>query len=174
MSTSFLVEDLHKKAWGHKWPQHTGTILRTDVVPASQLIDDNAMDLDQDDRPVVVGDVYSGGAINIPERFDYVCLQGMLQVAEALGLATHVQDILMVRYEYVMLRDALSKIPMKRQTIGIVVTGQPGIGSYGSQFDPELNADFCFLLCQERLSSSYSFFCIVWSTNFRRWSNSVL
>ena len=117
---------LHEKAWGHSWPQHTGTIRRTDIVP-----DDHAMGLDQDiDQDLtVVGD-------DIPEQLDYICLEGMQDVAQALRLPTSVEDILLVRREYVILRDAISRMTLRRQTTGIVVTGQPGIGSYRSRFDP--------------------------------------
>jgi hypothetical protein len=60
----------------------------------------------------------------------------MQDVAQALRLPNSVEDILLVRREYIMLHDAISRMTLRRQTTGIVVTGQPGIGSYRSRFDP--------------------------------------
>jgi len=82
-------------------------------------------------------------AVDIPEKFEYICLENMNEVNAAVGIHP-VQDFLVVLQEYKQLCDMMEKSPKKGGwTKGIVVTGQPGIGSYRSQFVSELNADLC-------------------------------
>jgi hypothetical protein len=82
------------------------------------------MDVDQDVHSSLV--VRSA---DVPERFDYVFLEGMQDFARALGLTSDVQDVLVVRQEYNNLLRVMDTIRVKKsKTCGIVVTGQPGIG----------------------------------------------
>ena len=117
------IYELHDLAWGRQWPRRTGCILRKDVVPANEL-DDDAMDVDEDAHSSLV----VGGA-EVPERFDYVCLEGMRAFARALQLTSDVQDVLVVRQEYDVLLRVMDTIEVeKAKTHGIVVVGHPGIG----------------------------------------------
>jgi hypothetical protein len=134
------------------------------------------MDIDWHDRyTMTAGGIYVSDNTGIPEQFEYVCLDGVIDLGRALRVTSDVPDVLVVRPEYDQLRDAVEKIPMRRGKVnGIVVTGQSGIGSCGSQSPPELNLNFSLAHSQEKPSSSYTSFCIAYSTSFRQLSNSIL
>jgi hypothetical protein len=146
---------LYQEAWGKQWAQHGGTILREDVIPAGQPAE---------------------GHFDIPERLDYVCLDGMSKIRGALTLTTHVEESLVVRDEYVKLREAMEGIsPKAYRTVGVVVMGQQGIGSLlSSHFLPNLSAHIGRSVSQGRLPSSSTSFCIAWRTNSQLQFNSVL
>ncbi|KAF6748261.1 hypothetical protein DFP72DRAFT_579937 [Ephemerocybe angulata] len=124
----------YKKAWGNKWPQHTGTILRADVVAASdsEPIAVDAMELDQDDEAGPIAD----DSVEVPERFEYTCLDGITAIAHALYMPVHVKDVLIVRKEFMALRDVMEKAfkaelekpEQHREGIKLVLAGHPGIG----------------------------------------------
>jgi hypothetical protein len=137
------LSDIHEKAWGKQWPRRHGTILRTDVVRAEQPGDDDAMDIDWHDRhTTIAGGIYVSDNTDIPEQFEYVCLDGVNDIRLALRITSNIPDIIVVRPEYNLLIDAIEKAPRTRGEVGgIVITGQAGIGSFGSQSLPELNFD---------------------------------
>ncbi|KAF5326141.1 hypothetical protein D9611_000836 [Ephemerocybe angulata] len=123
---------LYEKAWGKEWPQHEGTILRTDVVPtsASQSI---AMDIDgnqnkdQDNNPVL------STTTTEQAELKYTCLSGMIKVAQFLGMPTEMQDVLLIRNEYLRLVEVIAhvhNVKLKGGLCAVLVTGQPGIGLY--------------------------------------------
>ena len=61
-------------------------------------------------------------------EWEYVCLRNILSVARPFGGAAGIQDVLVVRREYVWLRETMESGYLK-DSLAMVVTGQPGIGS---------------------------------------------
>jgi hypothetical protein len=134
------LDRLYKKAWGNPWPSRSDTIYRTEVLPAPS--NEDVMDLDPEDDGTASIDVYGGGfPIEIADKWEYICLDGVLEITEALDWSSRVQDIMVVRSEYQALLGAMEKIQVAPQTQGIVVTGQPGIGVYSNRFDSVWNTN---------------------------------
>ena len=80
------------------------------------------------------GLIYSDVTIDTPERFDYECFTDISTLKYALTTGTRAQNILVVRREYIRLREALEKMELGEDmdTQGVVVMGHPGIGSYAA------------------------------------------
>jgi hypothetical protein len=133
---------IYDVAWGQPWPhQYQNSISKDDVLPADATplnswtmapdVDDESVPVD-DDADCVYGDYAC--ALECPAKLSYVCLAGMTMLAEAIGSTVDIADVLVVREEYVWLREEMEKGFLRNQC-GIVVTGQPGIGSHqGSLF----------------------------------------
>jgi hypothetical protein len=102
---------IYEKAWGQSWPRRHATVKQAEI---GRLADDD--------------ELYVEGGIT--DSFDYSCLDGIAQVARALSLPLRVQDILVIRAEYEAILDMLEQDSEK----AFVVTGQPGIGSFGNLY----------------------------------------
>lgn len=110
MTTSEALDYIYNHGWGHQWPRHDGTISKTDIgIPR---------DIERTDEDDV--------AIDIPDHWDYTCLENIRLIARALGIITKISDFLVIRSEYHLLRDMIER---HSSTGAFVVTGQPGIGS---------------------------------------------
>lgn len=118
-SLTELREDasaLYDMTWGKSWPyQHSSAISKSELtIP----IDRN----DSDDADNVYGGV--AVSLDVPDKLEYVCYDNVRDVGKIL-LLTGIENVLIVRREYVLLREMMDK----RAECGFVVTGQPGIGS---------------------------------------------
>jgi hypothetical protein len=141
---------LHTKAWGKTWPQFIGTIYKTEIVSNET----GSVDDDDDDEIRDLAD-----KLDVPSHFNYRCFEEIqdLKLALCANLGQEdIEDVLVVREEYETLRQAL-EVDLKYEH-SIVVTGQPGIGSYEGWFSSlESNADFSPILRQDHLSLLPSF-----------------
>jgi hypothetical protein len=105
-------------AWGKKWKTHSKTISKTDVVITPIPDDVRGYGVDFD----------------LPSQFSYQCLEGMRVLVEALCLSSPTEDILVIREEYNFLINKLDRLSTSKGRYGgVVVTGQPGIGSCSRQ-----------------------------------------
>lgn len=128
MNSSPALNSIHQRAWGRQWPRHDGVILKTDI------------GLPSDTEPPDSDSV----AVDIPDRWDYTCLNDIASIAIALGITTEIMDFLLLRSEYGLLRELIEKSTGK--TRAFVVMGQPGIGSQASHCRFNRNDNVCFLL----------------------------
>jgi hypothetical protein len=138
---------LYAKAWGKSWPQSQGTILKTEIS------DDGTSSVDDDDVDGALAD-----KLNVPSHFKYRYLKEMRHVTMTVGTGSGMEedDVLIVREDYEMLRQALEDDVKYYRSF--VVTGHPGIGSYESWFSSlESNADLSPILRQDHLSLIPSF-----------------
>src|SRR5258708_11562122 len=134
---------LYEKAWGKPWPSMSkGTIMESDIQKTDSADNDN--------------DSYLADKLRFDSPFDYVYFGELDGVKRALGDESSAQEeTLVVRAEYIALHLALeSKYKNAR---ALVVTGQPGIGSYESWFSSQSNADFYPILRQDHLPPLPSF-----------------
>jgi hypothetical protein len=140
------ASDIHAKAWGKRWPQSQGTIHKTEISNETDSIDDD--------------EIYGiADKLVVPPKFNYRYFKGVQSLKRALGADSGqiIEDILVIRDEYEMLRQVLENHP-KSQTKSIVVTGHPGIGSYESWFSSlDSNADFSPILRQKHVPPLPSF-----------------
>jgi hypothetical protein len=113
---------LHAKAWGRQWPQSEGTIAKTEISDESGSVDDHNIDGSLADKLVV------------PLHFNYQYFEEIQSLKSALGAQPDQdeEDVLVVRQEYEILRQALEGDLKDYRSI--VVTGHPGIGSYETRF----------------------------------------
>jgi hypothetical protein len=140
------ASDLHDKAWGKPWPQFEGIIYKTEISDKTGSVDD--------DESYGLAD-----KLVIPPQFDYRYFKEIRSLKSALGTdpGRGIEDILVIRQEYEMLRQVLEDNPKDFEK-SIVVTGHPGIGSYESWFSSlESNADFSLIFRQEHIPPLPSF-----------------
>ncbi len=117
-TTSIIMADfvdldaaaLHEKAWGTPWPHRSsGKLSMADLSPDEDV--QLSIETDEDDE------------------WEYTCLHNIHSVVTACGgVPDAVQDVLVIRPEYVWLRETI-ETGYLRTTKAIVVTGHPGIGS---------------------------------------------
>lgn len=117
-----LAEALWAKAWGKEWPDRSsGRVSLTDI-----FLDDSqgvpmTTETDEDNDSVISGATTT--------ELNYTCLHGMRSVVEACGgYVSEVQDVLVIRPEYIWLQEAIETGHL-RSNIAVVVTGHPGNGS---------------------------------------------
>ncbi|KAJ7134214.1 hypothetical protein C8R44DRAFT_420114 [Mycena epipterygia] len=72
---------VHKKTWGRPWPRRPNTVKQAEI---GQMGDGDELYVD-------------GG---ITDHFDYLCLDGIGEVAQALSVPLNLEDILVIREEY--------------------------------------------------------------------------
>jgi hypothetical protein len=153
--TEYAASTLHTKAWGKKWPQSKGEISEGEIDDGETgSVDDeetSSVDEDEDETASVdeededetasideededeTGPVDAlSDKLEVPSTFDYLYLEEIRSLKSALGANSgqEEEDFLVVREEYVLLRQALERLKKR----AIVVTGHPGIGSYESWF----------------------------------------
>ena len=123
------VDRLWTAAWGQSWPhQSQGRISLAEVgslsssVPA--LDEDPLLSTESDSGT----DSHDAVDSRTPTEWEYVCLRNIQSVARPFGGAAGIQDVLVVRREYVWLRETMESGYLK-DSPAMVVTGQPGIGS---------------------------------------------
>lgn len=110
LSQSEALANVYKLAWGVQWPRHVGTVHKTDIgIPRDTEY------TDADDATA-----------DIPDRWDYTCLDNIDLIADALCMPTKTFDFLVIRREYDLLREMIER---NSSTGAFVVTGHPGIGS---------------------------------------------
>ena len=113
---------LHTRAWGKPWPHSEGTIYKTDISDAETgSVDDEIYGL--------------ADKLRVPPDFHYRYFKEIQVLKSALGVNSgqeDIEDVLVVREEYKMLRQALEDD--LKSIRSIVVTGHPGIGSYETWF----------------------------------------
>ena len=79
--------------------------------------------------------------LRIPDEYTYDCFREMHAFTQVFASRAIVKNVLVVRKEYEILRKALEEMEAKKEEeqkrkkgpkdqLGVVVTGQPGIGSY--------------------------------------------
>ncbi len=95
---------LYERAWGKRWPRHTGTIHISEL---GRLCDGDELYLDQGGNDTLV----------------YDCLEGVDKVMAALSMPK-VADVMVVLKEY----DPIRRILERDRKRAFVVTGHPGIG----------------------------------------------
>ncbi len=125
-TTSIIMADffgldaaaLHKKAWGTPWPHRSsGKLSMADLSPDKDV--QMSIETDEDDDNVNTTTI----------EWEYTCLHNIHSVVTACGgVPDAVQDVLVIRPEYVWLRETI-ETGYLRTTKAIVVTGHPGIGS---------------------------------------------
>lgn len=116
---AFAALEFYEKAWGKEWPRHEGTILKTELRPASGIpFHEDAMELDNDSAEEAYADE--------PNEFKYTCLDGVDIIASMLLSSMDIGNALVERPEYRSLCKMLESFGRR----GLVVTGHPGIGSY--------------------------------------------
>ena len=106
-------------AWGKPWPhQFRRTISKSEIInEATGPVNEN--DLDFTEGPL-------RDILHIPASYEYICFTEMLSVIKAFTAGPIIGNVLVVRKEYTKLREVLEK----DSRAAIVITGQPGIGSY--------------------------------------------
>ena len=128
MSTDEL-SSFFTKAWGKTWPRRSGTIFKTDICKENTSL----MEALDDETP---GNRYGAVYLEIQDQFDYICYEGISAVGKALKMAVEVHDVLVIQSEFPLLRESIEckKNRLKRypQRQRMVVTGQPGIGSWST------------------------------------------
>ncbi|TFK82092.1 hypothetical protein K466DRAFT_603955 [Polyporus arcularius HHB13444] len=108
---------LHKKAWGTPWPHRSsGKLSIADLSPDEDM--QMSIETDEDDDNVNT----------TTTEWEYTCLHNIHSVVTACGgVPDAVRDVLVIRPEYVWLRETI-ETGYLRTTKAIVVTGHPGIG----------------------------------------------
>ncbi|KAI0687934.1 hypothetical protein C8T65DRAFT_526941, partial [Cerioporus squamosus] len=108
---------LHKKAWGTPWPHRSsGKLSMADLSPDEDVQMSIETDEDEDNVNTTI------------TEWEYTCLHIIHSVVTACGGdPTAVKDVLVIRPEYVWLRETI-ETGYLRTTKAIVVTGHPGIG----------------------------------------------
>ena len=140
-------------AWGNPWPRHVGKVSRAG-----------------DDLPMLSDDDDGVDAPRPPSELEYVCLHNIKAVVEACGgSAESVQDVLVVRQDYELLREMMEEGHLKASN-SMVVAGQPGIGAYTSNVlcsvrEMEREVPTMLMSAQARQSSSFIFCSIVSSVD---------
>jgi hypothetical protein len=128
------AEAFYQKAWGKPWPhQSQGFISKTDIVPAGNGTPKGTALDDNDDFGQLndnMDNTYGGipDDLDIPDKFEYLCLQEMEAVAKTLDLGVAIIDTLVVRDEYELLRKTI-ETGYLQNVHAIVVMGHQGIGS---------------------------------------------
>ncbi|KAI0693528.1 hypothetical protein C8T65DRAFT_744689 [Cerioporus squamosus] len=119
-----LAIDLWKKAWGKPWPhQSSGKISMADISP-DEDVPRISIETEEDDDSIGP----DGGHSTTSTELQYTCLHEMKAVVKACGgNARSVQDALVIRSEYVWLRETM-ETGYLRNVKAMVVTGHPGIG----------------------------------------------
>ena len=129
------LSNLHIKAWGKQWPyKSTCKILK------NEMIQRETDPVNEDD--LVFKDSALRDILHIPDEYTYDCFREMDAFTQAFAAAAVVKDVLVVRKEYEILQKALEEKGKKqdeeykkkkkghKDQLSVVVTGQPGIGSY--------------------------------------------
>ena len=129
------LSNLHIKAWGKQWPyKSTCTIVK------NEMIQPETDPVNEDD--LVFKDSALRDILRIPDEYTYDCFREMHAFTQAFAAPAAVKNVLVVRKEYEILRKALEEKEKKQgeeykkkkkghnDQLGVVVTGQPGIGSY--------------------------------------------
>ena len=110
---SIALAKLYGMAWGKPWPH----ISKRSISEAE--ITDRGSEHDDADGPL-------SDILHVPTSFNYECFDKMEVLRDAFGKASVMNCGLVVRGEYGILLKALEG----DDESDIVVTGQPGIGSY--------------------------------------------
>src|SRR5258706_2597686 len=120
---------LYNMAWGREWQDMSeGIIVEGDI-------DDDKTDSADDDE-----DSYLADKLRLDTPFRYTYFEKFSFLRRALGDENSAQEeALVVREEYDALNSALESD--FAEVKAVVVTGQPGIGSYESWFSSQSNAD---------------------------------
>ncbi|KAJ7668744.1 hypothetical protein DFH06DRAFT_982408 [Mycena polygramma] len=92
-------------SWGSQWPRHHNIVTRPEM---GDLDDGDELFLD----------------VGIADGFDYWCLEDIGEVAKALAMPLHLEDILVVRQQYRFSIGILNNYCSRM----LVITGHPGIG----------------------------------------------
>lgn len=103
------LNDIYVKAWGKSWPkqgQHTITHADSDYTAVDSEVARNSNN----------------------STWNYNYLGDISSICMACNVPFALEDVLVVREEYVWLRETLQLEPVKRS---VLVTGQPGIGPRG-------------------------------------------
>ena len=125
------VQELWDQAWRHPWPnQSTRKVTLTDISPD----EDVPMLAESDDDHGTVTPAHS----SIKDEWEYTVLLNIKSIVAACGgTLESIEDALIVRPEYTWLIDTMEHGYLRNRNT-MVVTGQPGIGSYtGSMCAPE-------------------------------------
>ncbi|EIM79435.1 uncharacterized protein STEHIDRAFT_116614 [Stereum hirsutum FP-91666 SS1] len=86
---SEALDYVYKHAWELQWPRHSSTIFKANISIPLDTADDLAVD--------------------IPDYWDYTCLDNIRPVARALGLTTKILNVLIIRSEYHLLREMIER-----------------------------------------------------------------
>ena len=123
LSPNSLAQELWQTAWGKPWPYQSSDKITKPTIVADE---DVPMVVDSsDDREDNDGENDSS---TTPSELEYTFLYNIKSVVRAcFGNEKAVGDVLVVRAEYVLLREMLETGYASR-TEAIVITGQPGIG----------------------------------------------
>ena len=129
-SSPSLATDLWDMAWGNPWPyQSTGKVSNADIAR------------DGDDAMLTTDDDSVDDSSPASPALEYRCLRNIKMVIEACGgFPDQVQDVLVIRREYVLLRAMIEDGGSLGRVEKMTVTGQPGIGAYVELFYVVWNA----------------------------------
>ena len=128
------LSNLHAKAWGKPWPHKSRC-----TITKGEIVNDETGLADEDDLDLKDGPLRD--ILHIPASCQYDCFNEMQSFTDAFEAAATVRNVLVVRKEYEILREALEEKEKEeeekkkrkeghRDQLSVVVTGQPGIGSY--------------------------------------------
>ena len=115
-SIALLATDLWDKAWGRPWPyQSTGKVSKADISTDGDLLKDHNVDNSNQTRT----------------ELEYLCLHSIQSVVEACdGYPSGFEDVLVVRPEYVALREMMMDKGARLAHVNHMgVTGHSGIGA---------------------------------------------
>ncbi|KAI1787269.1 hypothetical protein LXA43DRAFT_716584 [Ganoderma leucocontextum] len=120
-----LAKRLYEDAWGKVWPyKSSGKISIADISPDKDVL--KCADGGDSVAPLADGNVNAAAS----GEWAYTCLHNIKSVAIACGgpnMNVTVEDVLIIRDEYVYLRDAMESGCFAK-TNAMVVTGHPGVG----------------------------------------------
>ena len=123
MSSFLSHSNLHAKAWGKPWLRKS---CRT--ISKGEIINDKTGPVDEDDLDFNEGPLHD--ILHIPASHQYDCFKEIQSFTDAFEAAPIPRNVLVVPEEYEIHRKALEEEKGYKSPHGIVVTGQPGIGSY--------------------------------------------
>ena len=152
-----VASALHAETWGKPWKQFEGEISKTEISSDETEISNDKTKI-SDDGTDSVNDEFPDIAdkLKVPDQFTYQYFKGIKLLKKHLHVDPGQEDVLVIREEYKVLRQALEDD--LNDVKSVVVTGHPGIGSYESWFSSlELNADFSPIFRQEHLPPLPSF-----------------
>lgn len=113
---TIALAKLYDMAWGKPWPHMShGSISEDEITGRVNKNDDDV------DGPLA-------DILHVPTTFNYSCFKEMQVLRDVFGAAAVMGNALVIREEYGILLKALEEHYYDEDAI--VVTGQPGIGSY--------------------------------------------
>ena len=116
MALDRLATGLWDKAWGKPWPhQSIGKVSKADIFAGGDLLEDDNV----------------GNSNTTAPELEYLCLHNIQSVVEACdGYPSGFEDVLVVRPEYVALREMMMDQGGSLEHVNhTVITGHSGIGA---------------------------------------------